>query len=364
MKRLKLRPRPPLTDPRETAVYWLAREDEGRLSPDDRAALQDWLDADPAHQAIYDRAREAVGAPGRYSAHPEMMALRHVALSARREGVAPGWRLAAAAALTVIACTAGWAAFGPDTGPSISRFGETVGALAPNLHPNSAVYRTAVGQRSSVRLPDGSIATLNTDSLLRVAYTGGERGVRLLRGQALFEVAHNKRRPFQVYAGDRRITAVGTVFDVRLDREKVKVALVEGVVRVTRLPGDPARRESDAPVQQVVMSAGEVLEATPVSPVTVAAAGAVQATSWRAGVVVFEAAPLSDAVAEVNRYTRSPLTIADPSIAGYRVTGVFKTGDPDRFAHSVAEVLPVEIETSSDGGVVLRGRPEKVSPQG
>ena len=77
-------------------------------------------------------------------------------------------------------------------------------------------------------------------------------------------------------------------------------------------------------------------------------------TSWRSGVVVFKAATLAEAVAEVNRYTDRPVALADPSIAAYRVTGVFRTGEPDRFARSVAEVLPVEVQAQADGSLVLR----------
>ena len=182
--------------------------------------------------------------------------------------------------------------------------------------------------------------------------------MRLVRGQALFQVAHNKRTPFQVYAGDRRITAVGTTFDVRLDEEKVKVTLVEGVVRVarvTRVPG-PA-----PPAQQVTMSAGELLEAGPTAAMSVRPADVGAQTSWQSGLLVFKSVTLAEAVAEVNRYTDRPMAIADPSIAGYRVTGVFRTADPGRFAAAVTEVLPVEIQSERDGSLTLR---EKTSTAG
>ena len=69
-------------DPRDEAIGWLAREDEGRLTPDQRAQLRAWLDADPARADLYARASEAVGAPNRYSAHPQMMEMRSAALAA------------------------------------------------------------------------------------------------------------------------------------------------------------------------------------------------------------------------------------------------------------------------------------------
>lgn len=340
----------------EEAIAWLARESEGRLTPEQQAQLDAWLTADPERPALYERVRGAVGAPNRYSAHPELMEMRSAALAAMRPRQRrPVWA-AAAAVVAVAVLGTGWAALWPDTNPDVSRLEEAAAPLTPALNPNAAIYRTAVGERTSVKLPDGSVAVLNTDSVLKVAYTGRERGVRLVRGQALFQVAHNKRVPFQVYAGDRRITAVGTSFDVRLDDEDVKVVLVEGVVKVARLA------KPSAPVtQQVTMSAGELLETGPTAAMTVRPADVAAQTSWQSGQLVFKSATLAEAVSEVNRYTDRPLAIADPSIAGYRVTGVFRTADPARFAAAVTEVLPVEIETGRDGALSLR---EKTPPAG
>jgi transmembrane sensor len=236
------------------------------------------------------------------------------------------------------------------TSPAQSRIGAVAAQFAPSLPRNAALYRTAVGERSTVVLPDGSVATLNTDSVLKVAYSGAERGVRLLKGQALFEVAKNARIPFQVYAADRRITAVGTVFDVRLQGEEVKVALVEGIVKVAPLerPG-PA-----APAPQVTMTAGEVLDAPPSAAMTVRTADIARAVSWKDGVAVFDDQPLAEAVAEMNRYTARPVVLADPAIGSLRVSGVFRTGDPDRFAAAMTEVFPLRAERRFDGSTELR----------
>jgi len=335
-------------DPREAAIDWLAREREGRLAPDQQLVLKAWLEADPAHADAYARARAAVEAPARYAAYPELMDMRASALAALKER--PRYPRMIAAAAVVVAVTTlagGWVALSPSTSPSVSRLQEAAAPILPALNPNAAIYHTAVGERTSVTLPDGSVAILNTDTLLKVAYTGKERGVRLVRGQALFEVAHNKRVPFQVYAGDRRVTAVGTMFDVRLDAKKVKVTLVEGVVRVASLTSKPA-----APAQQVTMTAGEELQASP-SAMTVKTADVAAETSWKSGVVVFKAETLAQAAAEVNRYTDRPVRLADASIADYRITGVFKTGDPDHFAQAVTEILPVRVEPQPDGSLVL-----------
>ena len=184
--------------------------------------------------------------------------------------------------------------------------------------------------------------------------------MRLVRGQALFEVAHRKARPFQVYAGDRVITAMGTVFDVRLEGDEVKVALVEGRVRVR----PSARPAATTPAAQVVLAPGELLEARPALPMHVQNVDVTRETSWRSGVLVFDETPLAEAVAELNRYSTERLVIRDPDLGAFHVTGVFKTGDINRFARTVEEILPVDLATRADGTTVLSKRSESISPAG
>lgn len=204
------------------------------------------------------------------------------------------------------------------------------------------------------------MATLNTDTVLRVAYSDTARGVRLVRGQALFEVAHGKPQPFEVYAGDRIITALGTVFDVRLEGAAVKVALVEGHVRVRSRIANPAA----APAAQIVMTPGEVLNARPSAPMLVRTVDVARETSWRSGVIIFDETPLAEAVAELNRYSEEQLVVDDPSIAAFHVSGVFKTGDLTRFARTVEEILPVDMEARRGRTILLSRRPESISPAG
>jgi transmembrane sensor len=324
----------------ETAAAWLVREDSGRLGAEGNAALEAWLAEDPAHRAAYNAARDACDAAARHAADPQMMELRAAALAAGPDRSASLWRMAAGIVAGVMVLSSGLATVTAIKAPAVSRIGAVAARFAPTLPAGAALYRTDVGERSTVVLPDGSVATLNTNSVLKVAYSGSERGVRLLKGQALFEVAHNKRVPFQVYAGDRRVTAVGTIFDVRLQGERVKVALVEGVVKVASI----TRPAPQAPREQVTMTAGEMLDAPRAAAMTVRVADTRRATSWRDGVVVFDDAPLADAVIEMNRYTTHPVVLADARIGTFRVSGVFKTGDPERFAQAMAEVFPLAVD--------------------
>src|SRR5690606_34703571 len=100
--------------------------------------------------------------------------------------------------------------------------------------------------------------------------------------------------------------------------------------------------------------AGEVLEAPPAAAMVVKVADTNRAVSWRDGVVVFDDVPLAEAVAEMNRYTTAPVTLAEPEIGAFRVSGVFRTGDPERFAMAMAEVFPLEVDHGPSGAAELR----------
>lgn len=326
---------------REAAARWVMAEDAGELGADGAAERDAWLAEDPEHLAAYDAVLRAMGRVDDVAADPRILALRASALTVNRKGPAAPWRIAASLAAAAVLLGGGGVAL---HGASPAMKTALVERLA---HPSAAIHHTAIGERSTVTLSDGSVATLNTDTVLRVAFTDKARGVQLVRGQAVFEVAHAKARPFEVYAGDRVVTAIGTVFDVRLDGGKVKVALLEGKVRV----GEKTRRE--APSAEVVMAPGELLEAAPAAPMKVRNDDVERETSWRSGVLMFDETPLAEAVAELNRYSSRHLTVEDPRLAAHHVSGVFKTGDVDRFARTVAEIAPVIPQTRPDGSILL-----------
>jgi transmembrane sensor len=337
-----------LDDPQLAAADWIMREDAGLMTPEALAARDEWLAEHPEHVAAYDTARQRIDRFDVLAADPRILALSASALvNRRRRGGAMIWRTAAAFAGVAVLAGAGLVA-----APRDRLATPLVAAVEQVVHPGAPVYRTAIGERSTATLPDGSVVTLNTDTVLRVAFTDKVRGVRLVRGQALFDVAHGKRTPFEVYAGDRVVTAVGTVFDVRLQGDAVKVALVEGRVKVRR--GGPAAPAG--PRVEVAMSAGELLEARPAEPMRIQNIDVARETSWRSGMLVFDETPLGEAVAELNRYSRQGLVIEDPAIAALRVTGGFKTGEMDRFAQTVEEILPVSRTMAADGTIRLSAR--------
>lgn len=327
---------------RDAAAWWALQGDDARLAPEVQAARRAWLAGDSDRREAYDRARAALDALTANAGEPELMALRQKALAARREPAKLPW-MGAAAGLAVSVVLCGVVSFAWITHPGFTKGGG-----------GHEIYRTAIGERSTFNLPDGSVATLDTDSVLQVDYTEYARAVHLRKGQALFDVAKHKPIPFQVYAGDRRITAVGTVFDVRVEQGRVRVALIEGRIQVAQLA--PRQGPGQHPGTEIALVSGEVLDTSAGEPMLVKRAELARLDSWKDGIVVFNDARLADALAELNRYTDRPIRLGDASIRELRVTGVFKTGEPERFAQTMAEIFPLTVTVDSAGSPVLRRR--------
>jgi transmembrane sensor len=196
-------------------------------------------------------------------------------------------------------------------------------------------YVTGVGEQRLVQLDDGSHIRLDTDTRLVVQLSGARRVVRLERGQALFEVAHDAARPFIVEAGAADVRALGTQFDVRRDAGHVQVTLLQGRIEV--------RRGSDAGAVAVVLHPGEQVVANGglgrPGPIDVAAA-----TSWTDGRLLFHAIPLRQAIAEMNRYSRRRIVLAAPGLADEAVTGAFDTTNIDGFVSAVSGLHALRVE--------------------
>jgi len=196
------------------------------------------------------------------------------------------------------------------------------------------VFETSVGEQRVVQLADGSSVSLDTDSRIHVRFENGERRIDLNQGQALFDVAHDAGRPFVVHAAGTRITAVGTVFEVRRTGPGVAVTLVSGVVDVVAADvAAPPRR----------MAAGQKTQVS-ARGVTTRDVNTAAETSWTTGRLIFTDVPLEEAVSEVNRYLTAKIEIDDPAIravAARMPTYVTLKDVKKRWGHGQEDVFPV-----------------------
>lgn len=208
-------------------------------------------------------------------------------------------------------------------------------------------YATAIGEQRSVVLNDGSVVILNTSSAIQVKLTKTARTIHLMSGEALFQVAHDKTRPFYVVAGNTTVRAVGTQFNVDRRASGTTVTVIEGRVSVESGTENPIDKPTDIGTS-IRLSAGEGVTVSPRVKPHATAANIATATAWTQRRLIFEHRPLGEVAAEFNRYNRQKIQIESAELRSQEVTGVFAANDPSSFLDFVAKIPGVSIEQQAD----------------
>ena len=299
------------------AAAWVARFDAGDVSAKDQAAFQEWLNRSALH-------REAIAAYG--NLWSEFDALRQLTAAdepGRKAGArdshpvllkrARPWLAACAAA--VIAVAGGTVLFHPKP----QSF-----AKAENHPPTRFFYETAVGGQRRITLADGSSVILNTNSRLDVDFSGNRRNVHLVRGEAYFEVVHDKTRPFTVTADNYVVRDIGTAFDVHLSKAGlVEVRVTKGSVEVAAATGHVS---GDAKSLGVIVAGHDIVLGQKVERAeVVASADMGRKLAWRQGELIYTGQPLGEVLADVGRYSDIKIELADPALENLPVGGAFRT---------------------------------------
>ena len=306
------------------AADWLQRRNFWNWSEEDERALQTWLDESLSHRVAYWRLRSA------WERSEKLTALRDPAFG-RTEPTPPARRiwpmLRMAAAGIVLATALG------------------VGATYIYTAPRGQSFTTPIGGREVLTLADGSQVELNTDTSLRTDIGANHRTVWLEKGEAFFQVVHDESRPFVVYAGDHRVTDLGTKFSVRKQADRLEVALVEGRAQFD------SNTTSGKPT---VLVPGDILVATAKSTSLTRKPEheLERALSWRQGFIVFNHTTLADAAEQFNRYNSEKITIADPKVAKLTIDGTFPINGVHAFARVTNVVFKLRVE-KRDGETVL-----------
>lgn len=318
------------------ASEWILRRDRGELAPVERQELEAWLSADSRHREAYLRLLDLWRLAGGLKAWNSVNGRTDVdVLAATPKRAVRRWPLSMAAALVLAVC----------------------GSLLWQIYAAGDNYATEVGGYRRVSLSDGSVLQLNTDSRVMVKLTEHSRVVKLLRGEAYFEVAHDARRPFDVMAGNSTVRAVGTAFSVHLrDAERVDVLVAEGRVSV-REQGASGRgsqagenpEANEVPATSVV-EAGQVAAAQSdgIRVASVAPADVARRLGWQSGVLHFKNQSLAEVVTEFNRYNQRKLVIMDERLVTLEVGGSFRTGDLESFVAALRGVRRIHVDESAD----------------
>jgi len=323
---------------------WFVKLKKDSLNDDTNDEFLAWLQQNPDNELEYERCELAWELAGELENEPAVAALisrcdEQVAQSQRRADTGffirlsqPLRRLLAARPIF----TAGAIAFACMMVISI------VLLFLPQT------YETGVGEQRLVTLPDGSSIILNTNTALAVSFNSDRREITLSRGEALFEVAHDPNRPFEVFAANGLARAVGTRFDVALEQNLVTVSVLEGKVEVrTDLQNPtPLPEEGVTHLEQQRYSAllikgqavnywdqGAMAEPQPAQLKRIEA--------WQQGKLEFDANSLVDVIKEHNRYSLKKIVISNDQLDNIQVSGIFNAGDTEALLFALHETFGI-----------------------
>jgi transmembrane sensor len=282
----------------EEAMSWLLRLQEAESDAGLRAQHRAWLNSDPVHAIAWQKVMKAWSVAGKAAGPSEPPAAETdtvVPFAVRRRRVATWAAVAAAACMAVF--------------------------VAPQLWQRaSADVSTHTAEFRTVQLSDGSTVQLGAQTTISVDIKADKRSVKLLGGRAFFDIAKDANRPFTVTARDIDITVLGTAFDVRLGEQEVSVAVQRGSVSVRRTASHFDER----------LSAGDQVTIAPRSGTAhMAAIQPSEVAEWRDGKLSAVKVPLSEVVAELRRYHKGWILIADDRLGAEPITGLYDLKTPD-----------------------------------
>lgn len=335
------------------AASWLAQIDNDELSAEDKLALAEWMHRSPVHavelrkmSALWGEVDQTIDEAIAQSRSSKIKGFSFLASIIR---VKPAYVYA-----SVVLVILGLLSFNlipnivhqDSTNPQYVR-------LAP------LIYSVDKGERLTKTLQDGSIVHMNTDSVVEVNYTAEYRQLNLIRGEVLFDVKKDPRRPFQVLAKGKITEAIGTKFIIRIDHDDVAVTVTEGRVKLGVVKSNHAVEVLDLPKgissnKLIYLDAGQsasviedTLKVAELEPVVLE-----RKTAWLDDEFVFSGESLAHVVDEISRYNNVDINIA-PELRSKPIGGRFRTTDVDRILEALELSEGIKVSRSADGAIYL-----------
>ncbi|WP_172676710.1 FecR family protein [Marinagarivorans algicola] len=291
----------------EEAAQWVSVLNTGSPKVADNQAFLKWINASTKHQQAYQKMKEAWQLTSQLDQIPEF--IHEVDQHCTRHTVSQSYThlLALTACLLLI-----------------------VGALSLNYlpapyEPQLQSFSTAVGETKRITLEDGSTLSLNTDTQIDIRFTAKQRYLKLVKGEALFNVASNPNRPFIVNTGDGRVHAVGTAFNIKKQAHTTAVTITEGVVLI----------ETNGINHSMQVTANHHVTLEPYHTPVVNDANITHQLAWQNQQLIYSQAPLKQVIEDLNRYLTTPVSLTPVStfdkemINGLKVDGTLNVNDPE-----------------------------------
>ncbi|MFA5630626.1 MAG: FecR domain-containing protein [Porticoccaceae bacterium] len=350
------------TDITAEACAWIAQIESGRLTSADREALREWIGRSHKHAAVI-----------------KQMARLSMDLNVLTELTLPGDSRRNDAPAAAASGLHGWA----PKGWGLALLAVAVSALVlvvtiRNIEPleQPVVLSTPIGGYQEAELADGTLVKLNTNSQLEVHYSNQVRKVRLLSGEAYFDVAHDPDKPFIVYVDKNYVRAIGTAFLVRFSGESFSVSVVEGKVELAEASSLQQPPTIDKAVNTPKEEPEKILNTLPLplaageranvsrqnkEVVTVSSRELQRELAWQEGLLDFADTPLEEVVNELGRYSSLNVEFIDSELRGIKFGGIFRKEDPQSLFDALQHAYGIDVQYL-DGDIVRLSLASKYNP--
>jgi len=303
--------------------------------PDRRIAFTE-LRPDSSVTALRDASPAPLGDDGRSTKHRRGLRSSlpgYLASVAAR----PAFRIFYLPGMVAVLCGIIWLCLGYVTGPT---------------------YITGLGEQRTIRLKDGSIVDLNTQTEIKIDFSTRARTIQLIRGEAAFRVAHESNRPFRVFSDAAIVQAVGTEFTVYRHDGITRIAVLAGRVKVSSAerasdtPSFAAGSVADPQSAQLLNSGDEINISFSGRLVKTSNPDVTEAAAWRQRRLSFDNKPLSAVVAEFRRYSDFTITLEGESLKQRRIRGVFHSDRPESLVEFLESDPSLKVDHLANGVIV------------
>jgi transmembrane sensor len=287
----------------EEALSWVSRLTSGSTTPEDHESFRKWRDQSEEHRAALVRARTLWTQLG--------TALPAIDEKKKRSGrtYRGAMRALPIAASMLLGLHLGWQYW------TVGRFDHV----------------TAVGERREIALADGSRIMLSGDTAVDIDFRHGTRRIDIARGEALFNVRHDPSTPFVVHAAGGEMRDVGTVFDVALQHEGVRVVVSQGIV------------EASSDDRRLILRANQATSLSSSGPGQVQNVDAQSATAWTRGRLILNDMSLTEILAAIQPYHRGRIILMDQEAGRQPLSAVIDLDHIDDWLDALAKRNSVRI---------------------
>lgn len=327
----------------DQALAWVARLRSDKVCEADMSAFADWLTQSDSHQAAWEQALDIWETAGVVSHMP----VDHL-INAADTQYQKRWTL------NVNRIMGKWFGGLWRLLATVSASVAIVAIVFVTLQDSSQTYYSDLGEYQQITLQDGSLIELNTDSAISVSLSDSRREIELIKGEAFFTVASDKRRPFVVTLGGASVQALGTAFNIyRHSDKRALVTVTEGVVRVAEVNGSAV---AAADTKMLLANQAVAFDET-TGFAEVPDSNIPQVIAWRDGQIMFDRASVTEAVTILNRYLEHKIVLADNTASNHRISGIFSSREKAETLRAVAQAFDLELSRPSDNWLLSPPNP-------